>query len=100
MVIGVIRDEDFGVAIRMYMLHISCVLLGSSSDDLQHALGRFAAECETTGMTISTSKYEAKVLSKGRVNTCDVCRTADAVAEYESKPFDLLINLCSYPNKI
>lgn len=79
----------------MYMLHISCVLLGSSSDDLQLAMGRFAAECETTGM-----KSEATVLSKGRVNTCDVCRTADAVAEYESKPFDLLINLCSYPNKI
>lgn len=82
----------------MYMLHISCVLLGSSSDDLQHAM--VCNECETTGMTISTSKYEAKALSKGRVNTCDVCRTADAVAEYESKPFDLLINLCSYPNKI
>lgn len=84
----------------MYMLHISCVLLGSLSDDLQLALGRFAAECETTGMRISTSKSEATVLSKGRVNTCDVFRTADAVAEYESKPFDLLINLCSYPNKI
>lgn len=65
-----------------------------------NTMGQFTAECETTGMRISTSKYEAKVLSKGHVNTCDVCRTADAVAEYESKPFDLLINLCSYPNKI
>ncbi|KAI3360330.1 hypothetical protein L3Q82_014642 [Scortum barcoo] len=34
------------------------VLLASSSQDLQHVLERFAAECEAAGMTISTSKSE------------------------------------------
>ncbi len=37
------------------------VLLASS--DLQHALGRFIAECEAAGMTVSTSKTETMVLS-------------------------------------
>ncbi|KAI3376021.1 hypothetical protein L3Q82_016552 [Scortum barcoo] len=32
------------------------VLLASSSQDLQHELERFAAECEAAGMRISTSK--------------------------------------------
>ncbi|KAI3351369.1 hypothetical protein L3Q82_005912 [Scortum barcoo] len=32
------------------------VLLASSSQDLQHVLERFAAECEAAGMRISTSK--------------------------------------------
>ncbi|KAK3543016.1 hypothetical protein QTP70_008703 [Hemibagrus guttatus] len=36
------------------------VLLASSSLDLQHALGRFAAECEAAGMRVSTSKSEEK----------------------------------------
>uniref|UniRef100_A0A8C6S4J5 Reverse transcriptase domain-containing protein n=1 Tax=Neogobius melanostomus TaxID=47308 RepID=A0A8C6S4J5_9GOBI len=35
------------------------VLLASSNQDLQCALGRFAAECEAAGMRISTSKSEA-----------------------------------------
>ncbi|KAI3352517.1 hypothetical protein L3Q82_005461 [Scortum barcoo] len=35
------------------------VLLASSSQDLQHVLERFAAECEAAGMRISTSKSEA-----------------------------------------
>jgi len=30
--------------------------------DLQHALGRFAVECEAVGMRVSTSKSEAMVL--------------------------------------
>ncbi|KAI3371635.1 hypothetical protein L3Q82_024202 [Scortum barcoo] len=38
------------------------VLLASSSQDLQHVLERFAAECEAAGMRISTSKSEAKVM--------------------------------------
>ncbi|KAI3362558.1 hypothetical protein L3Q82_012264 [Scortum barcoo] len=38
------------------------VLLASSSQDLQHVLERFAAECEAAGMRISTSKSEAMVL--------------------------------------
>ncbi|KAL1274593.1 hypothetical protein QQF64_027407 [Cirrhinus molitorella] len=43
------------------------VLLASSGLDLRHALGRFAAECETAGMRISTSKSEAMVLDRKRV---------------------------------
>ncbi|KAK3564905.1 hypothetical protein QTP86_030846, partial [Hemibagrus guttatus] len=43
------------------------VLLASSSLGLQHALGRFAAECEAAGMRVSTSKYEAMVLDRKKV---------------------------------
>ncbi|KAK3509001.1 hypothetical protein QTP70_015948 [Hemibagrus guttatus] len=43
------------------------VLLASSSLDLQHALGRFAAECEAAGMMVSTSKSEAMVLDWKKV---------------------------------
>ncbi|KAI3357036.1 hypothetical protein L3Q82_003671 [Scortum barcoo] len=43
------------------------VLMASSSQDLQHVLGRFAAECEVAGMRISTSKSEAMVLDRKRV---------------------------------
>ncbi|KAI3355707.1 hypothetical protein L3Q82_004198 [Scortum barcoo] len=40
--------------------HDDVVLLASasSSQDLQHVLERFAAECEAVGMRISTSKSE------------------------------------------
>ncbi|KAK3529908.1 hypothetical protein QTP86_007227 [Hemibagrus guttatus] len=34
---------------------------------LQHALGRFAAECEAAGMRVSTSKLEAMVLDQKKV---------------------------------
>uniref|UniRef100_A0A673CDI6 Reverse transcriptase domain-containing protein n=1 Tax=Sphaeramia orbicularis TaxID=375764 RepID=A0A673CDI6_9TELE len=43
------------------------VLLASSNLDLQRALGRFAAECEASGMRISTSKSEAMVLDRKKV---------------------------------
>ncbi|KAI3373778.1 hypothetical protein L3Q82_022367 [Scortum barcoo] len=43
------------------------VLLASSSQDLQHVLEQFAAECEAAGMRISTSKSEAMVLDRKRV---------------------------------
>ncbi|KAK3547403.1 hypothetical protein QTP86_018910, partial [Hemibagrus guttatus] len=43
------------------------VLLAPSSLDLQHALGRFAAECEAAGMRVSTSKSEAMVLDWEKV---------------------------------
>ncbi|KAK3514114.1 hypothetical protein QTP70_005118 [Hemibagrus guttatus] len=43
------------------------VLLAPSSLDLQHALGRFAAECEAAGMRISTSKSEAMVPDRKKV---------------------------------
>ncbi|CAM4611183.1 unnamed protein product [Leuciscus chuanchicus] len=39
----------------------------AGNQDLQHALGRFAAECEAAGMRISISKSEAMVLSWKRV---------------------------------
>ena len=42
------------------------ILLASSNSDLQLSLGRFAAECEATGMRISTSKSE--ILSQKRVD--------------------------------
>ncbi|KAK3565835.1 hypothetical protein QTP86_015814 [Hemibagrus guttatus] len=35
--------------------------------DLQHALGRFAAECEAAGMRVSTSKSEAMALNRKKV---------------------------------
>ncbi|KAI3352266.1 hypothetical protein L3Q82_005245 [Scortum barcoo] len=38
-----------------------------ASQDLQHVLERFAAECEAAGMRISTSKSEAMVLDRKRV---------------------------------
>ncbi|MDF4285589.1 reverse transcriptase domain-containing protein, partial [Vibrio parahaemolyticus] len=44
------------------------VLLAQSNSDLQLSLGRFAAECEAAGMRISTSKSEAMVLSRKRVD--------------------------------
>ncbi|KAK3563034.1 hypothetical protein QTP86_014091, partial [Hemibagrus guttatus] len=43
------------------------VLLASSGLDLQHALGRFAAECEAAGMRVSTSKSETMVLDRKKV---------------------------------
>jgi len=43
------------------------VLLATSERDLQHALGRFAAECEAVGMRVSTSKSEAMVLCRKMV---------------------------------
>ncbi|KAJ0009622.1 hypothetical protein NQD34_001324 [Periophthalmus magnuspinnatus] len=43
------------------------VLMASSSQDLQQALGRFAAECEAAGMRISSSKSEAMVLDRKKV---------------------------------
>ncbi|KAK3523071.1 hypothetical protein QTP86_012652 [Hemibagrus guttatus] len=43
------------------------VLLAPSSLDLQHALGRFAAECEVAGMRVSTSKSEVMVLDRKKV---------------------------------
>ncbi len=42
-------------------------MLATSDQDLQHALGRFAAECEAVEMRISASKSEAMVLSRKKV---------------------------------
>ncbi|TWW69254.1 hypothetical protein D4764_18G0000600 [Takifugu flavidus] len=43
------------------------VLLASSARDLQLSLDRFAAACEAAGMKISTSKSEAMVLDRKKV---------------------------------
>ncbi|KAK3547842.1 hypothetical protein QTP86_031969 [Hemibagrus guttatus] len=43
------------------------VLLAPSGLDLQHALGRFAAEFEVAGMRVNTSKSEAMVLDRKKV---------------------------------
>jgi len=43
------------------------VLLATSDRDLQHALGRFAAECEAVGMRVNTFKSEAMVLFRKTV---------------------------------
>ncbi|KAI3365299.1 hypothetical protein L3Q82_010392 [Scortum barcoo] len=53
--------------LRFALPAIDVVLLASSSQDLQHVLERFAAECEAAGMRISTSKSEAMVLDRKRV---------------------------------
>ena len=45
------------------------VLLAPSNDDLQLLLEQFSAECEAAGMKISTSKSEAMVLSRKRVDS-------------------------------
>ncbi|TWW71602.1 hypothetical protein D4764_16G0000990, partial [Takifugu flavidus] len=43
------------------------VLLASSARDLQRSLDRFAAACKAAGMKISTSKSEAMVLNRKKV---------------------------------
>ncbi|KAJ0004772.1 hypothetical protein NQD34_010986 [Periophthalmus magnuspinnatus] len=43
------------------------VLMASSNQGLQQALGRFAAECEVAGMRISSTKSEAMVLDRKKV---------------------------------
>uniref|UniRef100_A0A672FD98 Reverse transcriptase domain-containing protein n=1 Tax=Salarias fasciatus TaxID=181472 RepID=A0A672FD98_SALFA len=58
------------------------VLLASSNQDLQHALGRFAAECEATGMRISTSKSEAMVLDRNKV-ACPLQVGRETLAQVE-----------------
>ncbi|KAK3558351.1 hypothetical protein QTP86_017244 [Hemibagrus guttatus] len=54
---------------REALLVDDVVLLAPSSLDLQHALGRFAAECEAAGMSVSTSKSEA-MLSNWKKVAC------------------------------
>ncbi|KAI3356785.1 hypothetical protein L3Q82_003325 [Scortum barcoo] len=62
------RESRFGNhRISSLLFADDVVLLASSSQDLQHVLERFAAECEAAGMRISTSKSEAMVLDRKRV---------------------------------
>ncbi|KAI3358771.1 hypothetical protein L3Q82_015170, partial [Scortum barcoo] len=63
------RESRFGnhriSSLLFAWMMLSCWL--HSSQDLQHVLERFAAECEAAGMRISTSKSEAMVLDRKRV---------------------------------
>ncbi len=54
-------------AISSLLFADDVVVLATSDQDLQHALGLFAAECEAVGMRISASKSKAMVLSRKRV---------------------------------
>ncbi|KAK3547628.1 hypothetical protein QTP86_026269 [Hemibagrus guttatus] len=60
-----VRFEDHRISSLIFADDV--VLLASSSLDLQHALGRFAAKCEAAGMRVSTSKSEAMVLDRKKV---------------------------------
>ncbi|KAI3366592.1 hypothetical protein L3Q82_009277 [Scortum barcoo] len=62
--VSVRPEQELGSRIAVAMM-LSCWL--HSSQDLQHVLERFAAECEAAGMRISTSKSEAMVLDRKRV---------------------------------
>ncbi|TWW67234.1 hypothetical protein D4764_02G0002750 [Takifugu flavidus] len=53
--------------IRSLLFADDVVLLASSARDLQLSLDRFAAACEVAGMKISTSKSEAMVLDRKKV---------------------------------
>ena len=64
----VMEGFRFGDArIRSLLFADDVVLLAPSSQELQLSLGQFAAACEAAGMTISTSKSEAMVLDRKRV---------------------------------
>ncbi|KAK3551286.1 hypothetical protein QTP70_013947 [Hemibagrus guttatus] len=60
------------------------VLLAPSSLDLQHALGRFAAECEAAGMRASTSKSEAMVLDQKKVSCVKELTRKAKISIYQS----------------
>ncbi|TWW66958.1 hypothetical protein D4764_20G0009900, partial [Takifugu flavidus] len=77
---GVLREYGVsGPLIRaVHSLYVRCqslvhiagndvVLLASSACDLQRSLDRLAAACEAAGMKISTSKSEAMVLNRKKV---------------------------------
>ncbi|TWW59969.1 hypothetical protein D4764_05G0000590 [Takifugu flavidus] len=55
------------IAGRSLLFADDVVLLASSARDLQLSLDRFAAACEAAGMRISTSKSEAMVLDRKKV---------------------------------
>ena len=59
------RFGDIGIKSLLFADDV--VLLAPSSQELQLSLGQFAAACEAAGMTISTSKSEAMVLDRKRV---------------------------------
>jgi len=60
-----VRFGDLRIASLLFADNV--VLLASLGRDLQHALGRFAAESEAVGMRVSTSKSEVTVLCQKTV---------------------------------
>ncbi|KAI3357258.1 hypothetical protein L3Q82_015707, partial [Scortum barcoo] len=76
--VSVRPEQELGSALPAMML--SCWL--HSSQDLQHVLERFAAECEAAGMRISTSKSEAMVLDRKRV-VCPLRVSAEVLPQVE-----------------
>ncbi|KAK3559697.1 hypothetical protein QTP86_017676, partial [Hemibagrus guttatus] len=61
-----VRFGDHRISLLIFADDV--VLLAHSSLDLQHALGRFAAECEAAGMRVSTSpQSKAMVLNRKKV---------------------------------
>ncbi|KAK3565231.1 hypothetical protein QTP86_001041 [Hemibagrus guttatus] len=70
---GEVMEKDYRTASGKFWQTVQrlrrddVVLLAPSSLDLQHALGRFAADCEAAGMRVSTSKSEAMVLDRKKV---------------------------------
>ncbi|KAK3559185.1 hypothetical protein QTP86_005078 [Hemibagrus guttatus] len=62
-----VQFGDHRLIISSLIFADDVVLLTSSGLDLQHALGRFTAECEAAGMRVSTSKSEAMVLDRKKV---------------------------------
>uniref|UniRef100_A0A8C6LXR3 Reverse transcriptase domain-containing protein n=1 Tax=Nothobranchius furzeri TaxID=105023 RepID=A0A8C6LXR3_NOTFU len=79
---GVECVEFGGRRILSLLFADDVVLLASSSSDLQLLLGWFAAECEATGMRISTSKSETKVLGRKRV-ACQLRVRREVVPQVE-----------------
>jgi len=66
--LGVEQVRFGGLGIDSLLFADDVVLLASSDHDLQHSLGCFAAECEATGMRVSTSKSEAMMLCRKPVD--------------------------------
>ncbi|KAK3557561.1 hypothetical protein QTP70_030492 [Hemibagrus guttatus] len=61
---GEAMEKDYRTASGKFWQNVQRLRKGL---DLQHALGRFAAECEAAGMRVSTSKSEAMVLDRKKV---------------------------------
>ena len=61
-------SQVLGLRIPSLLFADDVVLLVSMNSDLQLALGRFVAECEAAGVRISTSKFEAMLLRRKRVD--------------------------------
>ncbi|TWW54834.1 hypothetical protein D4764_0259720, partial [Takifugu flavidus] len=59
------KSDSFQISSLLFANDV--VLLAPSSKDLQHMLGQFATECEAVGMRISTSRSEAMVLARKKV---------------------------------